>query len=106
MDERKLEIIVHMTDENLFARLTASLEKVNVPKNFAVEVQAVTGDKKFFAYETVRQASDAKFKIYIDERATVTNENFLRELLKIFPTGESVLSAQAARLNCRRTAFR
>ncbi|MBR1806945.1 MAG: glycosyltransferase [Selenomonadaceae bacterium] len=87
MDERKLEIIVHMTDENLFARLTASLEKVNVPKNFAVEVQAVTGDKKFFAYETVRQASDAKFKIYIDERATVTNENFLRELLKIFSDG-------------------
>ncbi len=84
MDERKLEIIVHVTDENLFARLAASLEKVDVPKNFSVEVQPVTGDEKFFAYETARLASDAKFKIYLDERATVTNENFLRELLKVF----------------------
>ena len=84
MDERKLEIIVHVTDENLFARLAASLEVVRVPKNLSVEVQPVTGDERFFAYETARLSSDAKYKIYIDERATVTNENFLSELLKVF----------------------
>lgn len=84
MDKRKIEIIVHVTDEKLFAELAASLEKVCVPDDFSVEVQLVTGDEKFFAYETARQSSDAKYKIYLDERATVTNENFLAELLKIF----------------------
>ena len=84
MDERKLEIIVHVTDEKLFARLAASLETVNVPKKFSVEVQPVTGDEKFFAYETAMRSSDAKYKIYIDERAVITDENFLHELLKIF----------------------
>lgn len=84
MDERKIEIIVHVSDEKLFANLAASLEKVRVPDDFSVEVQPVTGDEKFFAYETARQSSDAKYKIYLDERATITNENFLAELLKIF----------------------
>ena len=84
MDEHQIEIIVHVTDEKLFADLAESLERVRLPKKFSVEVQPVTGDEKFFAYETARQASDAKYKIYLDERATVTNENFLRELLKIF----------------------
>ncbi len=84
MNERKIEIIVHVTDENFFTRLAASLESVRVPKNLSVEIQPVTGDERFFAYETARSASDAKYKIYIDERATVTDENFLRELLKVF----------------------
>ena len=30
------------------------------------------------------RASDAKYKIYLDERAVVTNRNFLVELLKVF----------------------
>ena len=73
MDDRKIEIIVHVTNENFFARLVASLEFVDVPENFSVEVQPVTGDEKFFAYETARLASDAKYKIYLDERAVITN---------------------------------
>ena len=84
MNENRIEIIVHVTDERFFARLAASLESVRVPKKFSVEVQPVTGDEKFFAYETARQSDDAKYKIYIDERAVITNENFLIELLKTF----------------------
>lgn len=84
MDERKFEIIIHATDEKFCRRLIQSLEPVVVPENFSAEVQPVTGDEKFFCYETARQAGDAKFKIYIDERAVITDENFLVELLKIF----------------------
>ena len=84
MNKRKIKVIIHVTDKKSFANLAASLEKVRVPDDFSVEVQPVTGDEKFFAYETARQSSDAKYKIYLDERATVTNENFLAELLKIF----------------------
>lgn len=84
LDEQKFEVIVHVTNENLFSELAASLERVVVPQNFSAEVQPVTGDEKYFAYETARLASDAKYKIYLDERARITNENFLTELLKIF----------------------
>lgn len=84
MDERKIEVIIHATDENFLARLIQSLETVVVPENFFAEIQPVTGAEKYFAYDEARRASDAKYKIYLDERAVVTDENFLVELLKIF----------------------
>ena len=84
MDERKIEIIIHATDEAACQRLIQSLETVVVPENFDAAIQPVTGEEKYFAYDTAMRSSDAKYKIYIDERAVVTNENFLIELLDIF----------------------
>ena len=84
MDERKFEIIIHATDAAACSRLIQSLETVNVPENFDAEIQPVTGDEKYFAYDTAMRSSDAKYKIYIDEHAIITDENFLIELLKIF----------------------
>ena len=84
MDDKKFEIIIHATDEKFLSRLIQSLETVVVPENFSAEIQPVTGAEKYFAYDAARRASDAKYKIYLDERAIVTNENFLFELLRIF----------------------
>ena len=84
MDERKIEIIIYATDENFLARLIQSLEAAVVPENFSAEIQPVTGEEKYFAYDEAMRASDAKYKIYLDERAVVTDENFLIELLEIF----------------------
>ena len=90
MDGRKFEAIIHVTDEDCAARLIRSLRKVVVPKSFALEVQPLTGAEKYFIYETARLASDAKYKIYLDERATVTNEYFLFELLGIFDSDKKI----------------
>lgn len=87
MDARKLEIIIHTTDAAACRRLIQSLEIVDVPENFSVEVQPVTGDEKYFAYETAMRSSDAKYKIYLDEHVVITDTNFLHELLKIFRDG-------------------
>ncbi len=84
MDEKKFEFIIHATDEKFLARLIQSLEALVVPAGFRAEVQPVTGEEKYFAYDAAMKNSDAKFKIYLDERAIVTDENFLFELLKIF----------------------
>ncbi|MBO4780616.1 MAG: hypothetical protein J5497_08270, partial [Selenomonadaceae bacterium] len=87
MDALKLEIIIHSTDAATCRQLIQSLETVDVPENFSVEVQPVTGDEKYFAYETAMRSSDAKYKIYLDEHAVITDANFLHELLKIFRDG-------------------
>ncbi|MBR3499337.1 MAG: glycosyltransferase [Selenomonadaceae bacterium] len=84
MDERKFEIIIHATDKRFLSRLIQSLEAVVVPENFSAEIQPVTGAEKYFAYDAAMRASDARYKIYLDERAVVTDENFLFELLRIF----------------------
>ena len=84
MDEKKFEIIIHATDERFLSRLIQSLEAVVVPENFSAEIQPVMGAEKYFAYDAAMRASDARYKIYLDERAVVTDENFLFELLRIF----------------------
>ena len=84
MNARKFEIIIYATNEAACQRLIQSLQAVNVPENFDAAIQPVTGDEKYFAYDTAMRASDAKYKIYIDEHAVITDENFLYELLEIF----------------------
>ena len=84
MNKQKVEVIVHATNEAACLRLKTSLEKIVLPKKFSVNVRFVTGDKKFSAYNDAMRASDAKYKIYLDEQVVVTNENFLSELLEIF----------------------
>ncbi len=87
MNAKKFEIIIHATDEAACSRLIQSLQAINVPENFSAEIQPVTGDEKYFAYDTAMRSSDAKYKIYIDEHAIITDENFLIELLEIFRDG-------------------
>ena len=90
MNERKFEIIIHVADAATCNRLINSLQKVIVPENFTAEIQLVEGAEKYFAYDTAMRASDAKYKIYLDERALIANENFLLELLQIFNADKKI----------------
>lgn len=84
MNAKKFEIIIHVTDEATCQRLIQSLQAVNVPENFDAAIQPVTGDEKYFAYDTAMRSSDAKYKIYINEHTIINDENFLFKLLEIF----------------------
>ena len=48
------------------------------------------GGGKYQAYDAVRQASDAKYKVYLDERAIITDSNFLIKLIKIFESDKKI----------------
>ena len=84
MNEQKIEFIIHATAEAASTELLKSLGQVFVPKKFFSEVKVIRGGSKYSAYNAAMQSSDAKYKIYLDERAVITNKNFLFELLKIF----------------------
>ena len=90
MNEKKIEVIIHATNEEFCNQLINSLEKVRVPENFCFEVQPIEGEEKYFAYDVAMRASDAKYKIYLDERAIVTDENFLYDMLRIFDADKRI----------------
>ncbi len=90
MNEKKFEFMIHLTDGNLTPELTRSLEELVAPEGYVVEVQPVTGDEKYLAYETAMRASDAKYKIYLDERAVIVKEDFLIDLLAIFQSDAQI----------------
>ena len=90
MDEKKIAIIIHKTDENFFSGLLESLEQLEVPEGYDAEVLPVEGEEKFFAYDYAMNQSDAKYKIYIDEKISVRQKNILSDLLKIFQADEKI----------------
>lgn len=90
MNDRQIEIIIHATDEKYYSELVQALQSLVVPKGFSCEVRPITREKKYAAYNTAMRASDAKYKIYMDERTTVTNQNFLSELLEIFNSDKTI----------------
>ena len=90
MDARKIAIIIHKTEEELCARLIDSLQNIEVPEDYDVEVLPVEGDEKFFVYDFAMNHSDAKYKIYVDEKILVFDKNILSKLLEIFQSDEKI----------------
>lgn len=90
MNKRKIAIIIHETDAKACEELVTSLKKVSVPKNFSLDVKLIKGAEKYLAYEQARRASNAKYKIYLNEQLVIRNDNFLIELLNIFKTDNKI----------------
>lgn len=90
MNEKKIEFMIHLTGDSLTPELTQSLEELVVPEGFVVEVQPVPDVDKYVAYEASMQASDAKYKIYLDERAVIVKKDFLIDLLAIFQSDAKI----------------
>ena len=90
MNERKIDVIIYATNEQAVTRLVNSLNQVRIPLGFSVDLKVSRGGEKYEFYNAVMRASDAKYKIYLDERAVITNGNFLIDLLKVFQRDKTV----------------
>ena len=84
MNRKKFAFIIHKTDENLCNQLIESIQKIEVPKGYDVDILPVTGDEKFFVYDSAMKQSDARYKIYVDEKVALTYKNVLQDILNIF----------------------
>ena len=65
MNRKKFAFIIHKTDENLCNQLIESIQKIEVPNGYDVDILPVTGDEKFFVYDSAMKQNDAKYKIYV-----------------------------------------
>ena len=90
MEIEKIAVIIHKTNDEFCTRLVESLQNLEVPDNYDVEVLPVEGEEKFFAYNYAMNQSDAKYKIYIDEKVVVLEKNILKRLVEIFKSDEKI----------------
>lgn len=82
---RKIAIIIRQTDEAVCQNLLNSLSTLNIPTGYEVEVKVITNAiSKAAAYNVAMRESSAKYKIYIDETATVLNKNLLGDVVTLF----------------------
>ncbi len=90
MDDKKIAIIVHSTDEKIFQEISKSLEELETPKDFSVDILPAQGEEKFRAYNFAMKNSDAKYKIYLDENVSVLRKNILSEIISVFRSNSKV----------------
>ena len=86
----KIAIIIHKTAEHYCKQLIESLENLNVPDDYDVEVLPVEGDERFLVYNDTMKKSDAKYKIYIDEKISVLDKNILTKIVETFKSDEKI----------------
>ena len=90
MNEKKFVVIIHVEDENFCLEAMVSWQKVKIPEGFELEILPIDGERKYAAYNFAMANSDAKYKIYVDEKIIIRQENILAELLKIFEQDKSI----------------
>lgn len=90
MNRKKIAFIIHKTDENLCNQLIESIQNLNVPQGYDVDILPVTGDEKYFVYDSAMKQNDARYKIYVDEKISLTYKNILPDILDIFKADRKI----------------
>ena len=90
MDENKISIIVYRTGGNSVDAIKQMLTDLEVPDGFKPAASLVGGESRWQAYNKAMRASDAKYKIYIDDRTVILNQNILADLLDIFQSDAKI----------------
>ena len=90
MDDKKIAVIIHTADENIFQDAVKNFQTLQVPENFSVEFIQAQGDKKFQAFNVAMKKSDAKYKIYLDEKTTLLQKNTLLKVIATFQADEKI----------------
>ena len=90
MNRKKIAFIIYKTNENLCSQLIDSIQKLDVPQGYDVDILPVTGDEKYFVYDSTMKKSDARYKIYVDENVLFTYKNILQDVLNIFKSDRKI----------------
>lgn len=89
MDDKKIELIVYSASGNFSFDAVKSFGNISAPEGYTLKILPVTGEK-YRAYDEAMNQSDARYKIYLDERAVIQNENLLSDVLKIFQSDDKI----------------
>ena len=83
MDEQKIAVIIYVTNRNNVGAVKQMLTRLDIPHGFK-PTATLMGGNRWRAFNEAMRASDAKYKIYIDDRTVILNTKILNDLLEIF----------------------
>lgn len=90
LDNKKIAFIVHNIDKNKCEKVQKYLCELSLPIGYKVEIYISNEKNIAKAYNMLMLKSNAKYKIYINERIRITNQNFLVDIIKIFKMNWSI----------------
>ena len=85
MDEKKICFIIYKDKNAKYSDNLEYIRSLNIPDGMQIECLSIEdNESKFSAYNEGTEASDAKYKVYMECSTYIVNKNFIYDLLKIF----------------------
>ncbi|WP_059041714.1 glycosyltransferase [Paenibacillus rubinfantis] len=107
MNENKIAFITCSTDKILYEECLRYIKALNVPEMIEVEIINIT-DAEYLSvgYNRALKQSDAKFKVYIDEKTLIINKDFIFDTINLFKLNPrigaiGVIGSKTLPTNCR-----
>lgn len=91
LDDNKICFIICVHNNKRLTDIVEYLNKLNIPQGYTVDIAIIENSKSIAkAYQSAMLKSDARYKIYVDETITITNVNFLFEIVNVFLENDKV----------------
>lgn len=91
MNKNKFAIIICIRNEQAYQECELYLGQLRVPEGYTLELVPIRGEKSMAAaYNSAMAATDAKYKIYLQEEVCIINPNILQDLLTVFALDERI----------------
>lgn len=89
MDEQKIAVIVYVNNQNNIGAVKQMLESLKIPHGFKPTATLMKGNR-WHAFNEAMRASDAKYKIYLDDLTMILNKSILDDLIEIFRSDANI----------------
>ena len=91
MDAKRIEFIVCSNNERALQECAFYIGKLNVPDGYEIGLLSILDGKSITsAYNEAMMASNAKYKVYLHQDVFIFNQNFIRDILEIFGSDETI----------------
>lgn len=92
LDNRKIAFIIAQMKDGVSSALKDDLTEVIVPQGYQAELVLVDARerRKAAAWQEAMTASDARYKVYLDEDVRILQKDFLVSILEIFSSDDSI----------------
>lgn len=90
-DKNSIAIILWINDEEAGRQQGKYLNALRIPKGYSVElVEVIDAPLRMEAYEKGCSQTEAKYKIYLDAKTVMVNENILEDIISVFSKDASI----------------
>lgn len=91
MRDRKIAFIICVNDVEYYKECIRYIQDLYVPEGYEIEVLGVQdAESTVQAYNEGMHASDAKYKVYLQQNTFVINQYFIQEALEVFRQNENI----------------
>ena len=91
MDDHKFCFIVCVSDERAYEECAFYISHLRIPNGYTAEMVPVKFPASMAAgYNKAMRATNARYKIYLQQDCFILNRNILNDVLKIFSTDENI----------------